>query len=56
MKLAELSTTRAAPVVVAAAAEEAVVEAGRGLVAVVAAVAIYRSVYSCGPLYSTNAY
>ena len=36
--------------------EEAVVGAGRGLAAAVAAAAIYRLVYSYGPLYSTNAH
>ena len=55
MKLAELSTARAAPAVMAAA-KEAVIEVGRGLVAVVAAAVIYKSVYSCSPLYSANAY
>ena len=52
VKLAELSTTRVAPVVAAVAAEVV----GRGLAIVVAAAAIYRLVYSYGPLYSTNAY
>jgi hypothetical protein len=52
VKLAEPSTARAAPAVAAAAAEAA----GRGLAAAVAAVAVHRSVYSCGPLYGANAY
>jgi hypothetical protein len=53
VKLAEPSTARVALVVAAAAAAEVV---GRGEVAEVAEAAIYRLVYSCGPLYSTNAY
>jgi hypothetical protein len=52
IKLAELSTARAA-LVVAAAVVEAV---GRGLAVAVAAVAIYRLVYFYGPLYGTNTY
>ena len=52
MKLAKPSTARAAPVVAAVAVEAA----GRGLAIVVAAVAIYRLVYSYGPLYGTNTY
>jgi hypothetical protein len=52
IKLAKLSTIRVAPVVAVAAVEVA----GRGLAIVVAAVAIYRLVYSYGPLYSTNTY
>jgi hypothetical protein len=53
VKPAEPSTARAAPAVAAAAAAEA---AGRGEAAEAAEAAIYRSVYSCGPLYSTNAH
>ena len=52
VKLAEPSTARVAPAVAAAAAEVV----GRGLAIVVAAAAIYRSVYSYGPLYGTNTY
>ena len=52
IKPAKPSTARAVPVVVVAAVEAA----GRGLAAVVAAAAIYRSVYSYGPLYNTNTY
>ena len=52
VKLAEPSTARAAPVVAAAAAEAV----GRGLAVAAAVAAIYRSVYSYGPLYSTNTY
>ena len=52
VKLAKLSTIRAALVVVVAAVEVA----GRGLAIVVAAVAIYRLVYSYGPLNNTNTY
>jgi hypothetical protein len=52
VKLAKPSTARAALVVVVAAAEAV----GRGLAIAAAAVAIYRLVYSYGPLYSTNTY
>ena len=52
VKLAKPSTARAAPVVAAAAAEAV----GRGLAAAAAAAAIYRLVYSCGPLYGANTY
>ena len=52
VKPAEPSTARVAPAVAAAAAEAA----GRGLAAAAAEAAIYRLVYSCGPLYSTNTY
>ena len=52
VKPAKPSTARAALVVAAAAVEVA----GRGLAAAAAAAAIYRSVYSYGPLYSTNTY
>jgi hypothetical protein len=51
VKLAELSIVRAAAVVAAV-----VVGVKRVIAAVAAAVAIYRSVYFCGFLYSTNAY
>jgi hypothetical protein len=54
VKPAELSTARAAPAVAAAAA--AVEAVGRGEAVLVAAAAIYRLVYSYGPLYGTNAY
>jgi hypothetical protein len=52
VKLAKPSTARAA-LVVAVVAVEVV---GRGLAIVVAVAAIYRLVYSYGPLYSTNTY
>ena len=52
VKPAKPSTARAAPAVAAAAVEAA----GRGLAAAAAAAAIYRSVYSCSPLYGTNTY
>ena len=56
VKLAKPSTARVAPVAAAAEAVEGREVAGRGLAAVAAAAAIYRSVYSYGPLYSTNTY
>jgi hypothetical protein len=45
-----------ARVVAAVAAVAAVVGAGRAVTVVVAAVVIYRLVYSYGSLYSTNTY
>ena len=59
VKLANLSTIRAALVVAVAAAVEAAGReevVGRGLAVVVATAAIYRLVYSYSPLYSTNTY
>ena len=59
VKLAKPSTIRAALVVAVVAAVEAVGRregVGRGLAVVVAAAAIYRLVYSYGPLYNTNTY
>ena len=59
VKPAKPSTARATPAVATAAAAEAAGRgkaAGRGLAAAAAAAAIHRSVYSCGPLYGTNAH
>jgi hypothetical protein len=56
VKLAEPSTTRAAPAAAAAEAVEGREAAGRGLAVVAAAAAIYRSVYSYGSLYGANTY
>ena len=56
VKLAEPSTVRVAPAAAAAEVVEGREAVGRGLAAVVAAVAIYRLVYSYGSLYGANAY